>query len=401
LFRERIIRDLNRYTDDETKTHFKDQNLHLTQRDLVSNAINFLVAMRTTRALEDLNIWAGDLVDGLFLDNTDKDNNPHPGQLYSFDGNSVAEAIKRAAGGPIHSIIWLNELITHQMLVDARYNRETVTSRITKFWANTYETLVHAYIFAKEQNKTKAFFNNAFPEELHCTDSLISPVQTWLKIEEEIKDMNPQERSREQLIEQTKELIENQNFFIGNMVVKLIHSWITPWIIKWTNEDGGKIAPKDLDDLSWIVSSFEDRPKDVTEKFVKDVEGLILAAAKESAMAKFNENNVTKLRDAATDTLVNTFVFEHPRNGLRKFFRSDLAECLYFATAHSNLVIIFKVKNSEKFATIKKEQEEDETLSRKKKNEILSIEIETKESEGVFIKLQDYLMKEYLKYFNG
>jgi len=110
-----------------------------------------------------------------------------------------------------------------------------------------YETLVYAYIFAKEQHKEKAFFRNAFPRESHCVPSQITPVQSWLMAEKEALLVSPSEVAERKLTINIRDLFQT-NAFLGARIHNIILYWFAPRCIDFFQQQYPDMKPMTLNE---------------------------------------------------------------------------------------------------------------------------------------------------------
>jgi len=302
----RYVQNPDTFDVDITKdAEFYTASYENEKRELVFNVINFFIATQTSSALNNLRIYAE--IPSVFpfrfrssqvtyyyntiveLDNSDKDCSKYRQYSFTLDKRRIAEALLTKKR--INTLLWLDQLISPQVLESSQYNLSKVRQKIKSFWQNLYETLVYAYVFAKEQKKEKAFFNNAFPTEKHCSDSLASMVQTWIKTETEALGKNSAKIANKKLSIQTKELIEADNVFIGAIVDNFILYWLAPKFIDWSRLKGEKeISLETIEanpkDILMLYPDVED-PK-LAQEFAHDVAKRIENAAKVRAVEVFN-----------------------------------------------------------------------------------------------------------------
>ena len=176
-----------------------------------------------------------------------------------------------------------------------KYNIATIRKNVQKIWKEFYETLVYAYVFAKDQNKQKAFFHSIAQKEQHCTGSLLSPVTTWLSNEKEaLRAGSPTEKAKLKLSSTANNLIQVNNLFIGNAVDGFILYWLAPQYLEWTKDQGHKTTLEDIEggpkDLLYLLPALEKKASKerLADKFSNEVATLIEKEVKERAIQELN-----------------------------------------------------------------------------------------------------------------
>lgn len=292
-FENDIQADIEKYTKTE-----KPKNEPYTQRELLQNVVDFMIAIKkaTLKGLEitgykDGNITNKNSLNMFNLNERNQDVKVFSEYRYAFNKAPISEELKEIKPN-LKSLVWLEELYSDRTLKEAKYNLRIVRERIRKFWDNLYEILVNAYVFAKENQLEKSFFHNAFPKELHCTDSLASTVQTWLKQEKESIGLDTEASYKKRLETQIKELIDANNIFMGAVSDNLIQYWLAPQALKWAKEKGQQLTAKDIDsNPKDILLLYEDNAKNekMAGQFAQTISTLIRQSAKKRAVVDWNQ----------------------------------------------------------------------------------------------------------------
>jgi|GEM_PF-6762222 len=278
------------------KTEYDEK---VKRRQGAINVINFVVTVQDPRLLDCINVTVDESGSSRPLPAFDGRPQDYTGKFFSFDYKKLNEAVEAKMsreGKTVRNLIWFYDLVSQDDVRSNKYNIATIRKNVQKIWKEFYKTLVYAYVFAKNQGIEKAFFSSIAQKEQHCTGSLLSPVTTWLgKEKEALRVENPTEKAKLKLSGTINELIQVDNFFIGNAIDGFILYWLAPEYLKWTKSQGHQTTLGEIEespkDLLYLLPALEGkaRKERLADSFSEDVAALIEKAVKERAIQDFQK----------------------------------------------------------------------------------------------------------------
>ena len=371
-----------------------------TRKDLAMNLINFYTATQIYRPDLDIivyrrkdGVWKNDHANNIvYMDSGDKEDlvdyssdkyQKKPGILGKYTSwyfnNEQIEHIFEKVG--VESLVHLEQLpLDTANFIRNKYNIDRVRDSVRKMWLPMYQLLVTSYLYAKENNILDKYFNNAFPTDLHCTDSLVSSIQSWLKVYIDSKSDDFDIYLQNLLRNTAKEIIDGENIFINNKAENLIEYWLVRRYISENKDQFKQQSFKEgfFNDPKMILAYLE---KDQLEKiqnwkkdFVEEVTKAIEDGAKERILLEFKKRNSY---DMDSNIAVKIFY---------ALMAHEIKRWHFFFTTDQDLYVAFKIADNGK------------TMEQVVEADIEDIEIATYQKALKIDGKKHLLLKEYLEY---